>query len=139
MKRTLCAFPESKSKCTLKLKVQEGFRQKCPFRQPQKGITSSCTVYFIPWRIMVPTKFPLDQPREGIHTCEKVYFSRAPQSTSKTPPSISPVRGFTSGGEFPTKVVYSQKMWLTLNFYFTGKHTKATSKGRLPSPAPNNF
>ena len=21
-------------------------------------------------------------------------------------------------------------MWLTLNFYFTGKHTKATSKGR---------
>ena len=27
----------------------------------------------------------------------------------------------------------SQKMWLTLNFYFTGKHTKATSKGRHSS------
>ena len=135
----MCAFQKVKPNAHLFSFNKAGFRQKCTFRQPQKGITSSCTVYFIPWRIMVPTKFPLDQPREGIHTCEKVYFSRAPQSTSKTPPSISPVRGFTSGGEFPTKVVNSQKMWLTLNFYFTGKHTKATSKGRLPSPVPNHF
>ena len=116
-------FQKVKPNAHLKIYFNKGLRRNLRVRQPKMGFHHTARVYIIPGASWIQTKFPLDQPREGIHTVRK-STSSAPPSLRQDPPLDRPLRGRSTEGEFRakgrlfTKQFNSNSQKMCIWFYF---------------------